>query len=200
MEVYGASSHLAQVHIALQFCERLNPKVTVRAHVGFPATMLCQSSVVRDAWCFTPCAWVWSHYGLIGWLFIYSDAGVNVRSQDWLREVSQSLSLCMIIGASVRQGQLSGCSVIGKSEVLARLVTFSPSFPVSVFLIINLHFTRTSECQREREEDTMWAGRKCAYTVSKVIMKWQLWHVSVLHGGLITGSFYKSQNLSFLCI
>lgn len=106
----------------------------------------------------------------------------------------------MIIGASVRQGQLSGCGVIGKSEVLARLVTFSPSFPVSVFLIINLHFTRTSECQREREEDTMWAGRKCAHTVSKVIMKWQLWHVSVPHGALITGSFYKSQNLSFFVV
>lgn len=52
-----ASPRLAQVHTALHFCELHNPKLSIRAHVGFPASMLCQSSVLTDARYFTPSAW-----------------------------------------------------------------------------------------------------------------------------------------------
>lgn len=202
--VCGVSPHLAHVRSALHFRELHSPKLSVRAHVGFPASMLCQSSFLRDVRHFTPSAWVWSHYGLIVWLLIYSDAKGDVRSKDWLREVSP----WMLIGALVSQGQLSGRSVIGGSGELARLV--SPLPPIlSVFFIINSLSVSLSHGQFDMKEMETEEGKIVSEskrgghreglwihlegnvpTVSKETMKWQLWYVTVPPHGLNKWTHY----------
>lgn len=136
----------------------------------------------------------WSHHSPISWLLIYSEAEVRARSQEWFREVFQSPPTLMIIGALVHRGQLSGCTVATTSGGLG------PTGHFLSFLFWRLSVsssTYTSQWQvsvSEEEKKTVWrtpksAGRKCAYTVSKVIMKCQLWYVTVPRGALITVSF-----------
>lgn len=136
----------------------------------------------------------WSHHSPISWLLICSSAGVRARSQEWLREVFQRLPPLMIIGALAHRGQLSGCTSATTSgglrptshflSLLFRRLSVSSSTYTSQGQVSVSEEEKRTVCRTSKS-----AGRKCAYTVSKVIMKCQLWYVTVPRGALITVSF-----------
>lgn len=118
----------------------------------------------------------------------------------------------MLIGAPVSLGQLSGSSVIGKSGRLARLVILSLVSSVCLFhnqLALHHYLTRTishesngdrgeKECVRERgrcEEGLSIRHEGFMPTVSKVIMKWQLWYGTVPLAALITVPFISESHI-----